>query len=200
MAYLLNRENNTQPMTIINNPQFTLFICTQNCSEELQEIYKTNAMKHNDSVYHNIHPDSGFDILIPNEQYLFNNKSNKIDLSIKCEMVEHVNGTNIPSAFYMYPRSSISKTKFRLANNVGIIDSGYRGSLGAMIDVLYLDQTDVDQNGWPSVKCQKHTRLLQICTPILRPFKVVIVESDSELTTTSRGSGGFGSTGTGGTL
>ena len=36
------------------------------------------------------------------------------------------------------------------------------------------------------------TRLFQICSPDLSPLKLVIVE---ELTETSRGEGGFGSTG-----
>ena len=81
---------------------------------------------------------------------------------------------------------SISKTKFRLANNVGIIDSGYRGNLIGMFDVLYSNMP---------VKCEKGTRLLQICTPTLEPFKIVMVESDNDLSTTNRGSSGLGSTG-----
>ena len=40
-------------------------------------------------------------------------------------------------------------------------------------------------------------RLLQICSPTLAPFEIFKVESDSELGTTRRGSGGFGSTGSG---
>ena len=34
----------------------------------------------------------------------------------------------------MYPRSSIYKTPLRLANNTGIIDSGYRGNLMGAFD------------------------------------------------------------------
>ena len=33
--------------------------------------------------------------------------------------------------YYLYPRSSISKTPLILANSVGIIDSGYRGNIKA---------------------------------------------------------------------
>jgi len=47
----------------------------------------------------------------------------------------------IPLSFYIAPRSSISKTPFRLANSIGIIDSGYKGyteekqdCIGAMFD------------------------------------------------------------------
>ena len=91
-----------------------------------------------------------------------------------------ING--IPTAFYMYPRSSISKTPFRLANNVGIIDCGYRGNLGAYFD-CFSNSTE---------KITKGSRLLQICSPNLLPFRVVLVNSLDE---TIRGAGGFGSTG-----
>ena len=191
MAYLLNRENNPQSNTFMNYPKYTLFIYAGHCSQELQQIYKTNAIKHNDSVYHNIHPDSGFDILIPNEQFLSPNKSNKIDLFIKCEMVEHVDGTNIPSAFYMYPRSSISKTKFRLANSVGIIDSGYRGNLIAKLDNTGYHKTGIHARDFET---QKGDKYVQICMPDLSPFTVILVDNIEALGTTERGDGGFGST------
>ena len=41
--------------------------------------------------------------------------------------------------FYLYMRSSTaSKTPLRLANNVGIIDSGYRGNIKALFDIKSL--------------------------------------------------------------
>jgi dUTP pyrophosphatase len=191
MAYLVQRETQTSPSAQLSQPEYTLYLSIQNCSEDLQQLYRENALKHNENMYHNDFPDSGFDVFVPKEQVLSHEQVNKVDLFIKCEMVHHVNRENIPTGFYLYPRSSISKTKFRLANNVGIIDSGYRGNLGAMFDVVYSSE---------EVKCEKHTRLVQICGPMLKRFKVVIVSSDSELSTTRRGSGGFGSTGTGGCM
>lgn len=187
MAYLVERDN-AIGTTELREAEFTLFLSVKNCSSDLQEIYQQNATKHNNNIIHDDFVDSGFDIFIPKEQMLTPENANKVDLNIKCEMVHHVNHRSIPSAFYMYPRSSISKTKFRLANNTGIIDSGYRGNLGAMFDVI---------NSEEEVKCEKHVRLLQICTPTLVPFKVVIVPLDSELSSSRRGNGGFGSTGTG---
>ena len=187
MAYIVH---NNQMTTHLEDMEYTLFISAQNCSEDLQDLYRTNALKHNENMLHDDFPDSGFDVFVPNEQILSPTQVNKVDLFIKCEMVRHVNGENVPSGFYMYPRSSISKSNFRLANNVGIIDSGYRGNLGAMFDVVYSND---------DVKCNKHQRLVQLCSPDkLGRFKVVIVDSDSDLSTTRRGSGGFGSTGTGG--
>ena len=188
MAYLVHRTTQLSA-TQLAEPDYTLYLGVQNCSSDLQQLYRDNALKYNESMYHNDFPDSGFDVFVPKEQVLNHDQVNKVDLFIKCEMVHHVNRENNPSGFYLYPRSSISKTKFRLANNVGIIDSGYRGNLGAMFDVVYSAE---------EVKCEKHQRLVQICSPTLRPFKVVIVDSDSELSTTRRGSGGFGSTGAGG--
>jgi len=187
MAYLVQRNEET-PGNVLVQSEYTLYLSVQNCNPELQDIYRASALKHNENMYHDNFPDSGFDVFVPKEQILSHEQVNKVDLFIKCEMVRHVNRENIPNGFCLYPRSSISKTKFRLANNVGIIDSGYRGNLGAMFDVIYSTE---------EVKCEKHQRLVQICVSTLAPFKVVIVESDSELSTTRRGSGGFGSTGSG---
>ena len=86
----------------------------------------------------------------------------------------------------MYPRSSISKSNLRLANNVGIIDAGYRGHLIGMFDLKYSD----------SITINKFDRYLQICAPNLIPIVVEIVNSREELgEDTDRGNGGFGSTG-----
>ncbi len=88
-----------------------------------------------------------------------------------------------PSPYYLYARSSIYKTNFSLANNVGIIDTGYRGNLCAALH----NTSDI----YTSVKMG--TRMTQICMPGLCPnFHVRLV---NKLTPTERGSGGFGSTG-----
>ena len=44
------------------------------------------------------------------------------------------NGKIYPLPYSIHPRSSIYKKSFRLANCTGIIDTGYRGNLGAVID------------------------------------------------------------------
>ena len=170
-----------------NEIHYTLFISVQqDINEEIKSLYHKKSDEHNADILRNSHPDSGFDVFVPEEHIMPANKTTKIDLKIKCEMVKHVNGNQVPSPFYLYPRSSISKSNFRLANNVGIIDSGYRGCLAGMFDVVHT--TD-------NVKCSKGTRLLQICSPTLEPFKVILVNNDNELTSTTRGDGGFGSTG-----
>ena len=95
----------------------------------------------------------------------------------------------IPEPYNIYPRSSIFKKSFRLANSTGIIDTGYRGNLGALIDNNNELGTlpKQDRN-----KVVPHQRYFQICKPDLKMFKVAIVD---ELPSTERGDGGFGSTG-----
>lgn len=94
-----------------------------------------------------------------------------------------VEGLGRPTSVYMYPRSSTgSKTPIRLSNSVGIIDAGYRGELFAFVDNIS-NQSFVLKRG---------ERYFQLCEPTLQPLTFKLV---NELTATSRGSGGFGSTG-----
>jgi dUTP pyrophosphatase len=90
-----------------------------------------------------------------------------------------------PTAFQIYPRSSLSKTPLMLSNHVGIIDCGYRGNIKGAFRCLNVDQFYV----------QKFTRLLQICHPSLSKIRVFLVENENDLSSTERGDRGFGSTG-----
>ena len=90
----------------------------------------------------------------------------------------------IPTGFVglLLPRSSVSKTSLALANSVGVIDSGYRGEI-----MLKYRQTG-DANPVYGVG----DRVGQIM--IIPHPKIEFIEAD-ELSTTERGDGGFGSTG-----
>lgn len=103
-----------------------------------------------------------------------------------------------PCGFYLYPRSSISKTRMRLANSVGIIDAGYRGDLIAAVDTIGLfGSTDI-WHIWKETlsPVKKYDRYFQVCAPDLSPFLVHIVETEGDLSPpTERGTGGFGSSG-----
>ena len=103
-----------------------------------------------------------------------------------------------PCGFYLYPRSSISKTRMRLANSVGIIDAGYRGDLIAAVDTIGIfGSTDI-WHIWNETLApvKKYDRYFQVCAPDLSPFLVHLVETEQELSApTERGTGGFGSTG-----
>ena len=153
---------------------------------ELVELYTTHIQKHNAAILTDPFPNSGFDLFVP-ENTEVGTDVKMISMDVKCEMQDK-DGYSIP--YYMYPRSSISKTPLMLANHVGIIDSGYRGFLiGAFrgLDLRGLNLINYYQ-------VEKNTRLLQVCHPSLYPLFVVMVD-ESELSTTSRGTGGFGSTG-----
>ena len=165
---------------------------------ELKEKYHERVTEHNQKIFASegyAHIDSGFDLITPQDKKftcldnineLEVRPTDKIDFKIRCAAYQR-NPTNdgwtIPTAFYMYPRSSISKTPLRLANSVGIIDSGYLGNIKGFFDNMYKSEDWI---------AEKHTRLVQICSPTLSPIIVEIVDS---LDDTERGEGGFGSTG-----
>ena len=84
-------------------------------------------------------------------------------------------------AYWMLPRSSISRTPLRLANSVGLIDAGYRGPIMAAVDGVYT--------------VGEHERLFQLASPDLLPWDEVRIVSAIPGGPTLRGTGGFGSTG-----
>lgn len=155
--------------------------------EALLPYYTKAVQKVKDAAAHKSFTDSGFDLyLLGQELNTTSNEVSVIDHHISCAMYRYEHGQRKPCGFYMYPRSSLSKTPYRLANSVGIIDSGYRGKLLAKVDRLY-DVPYVIEDG---------DRLFQICTPDLSPIsRIDIVDEFSEQT--ERGENGFGSTGKG---
>lgn len=85
--------------------------------------------------------------------------------------------------FKIYPRSSISKTGYMLANSVGIIDSGYTGNL--IIALRKVDE-NVDDIVLPCRIAQLVPEKCCICS--MDETSIVPTETD-------RSQGGFGSTG-----
>jgi dUTP pyrophosphatase len=160
---------------------------TGNNNNELINEYIKAVDKHNNKIINNPHIiDAGFDIFTAAPQLLTNQNVNKVDFNVvcACQMVTQTGSYN--TGFYMYPRSSISRTPLRLANNVGIIDAGYRGHLIGMFDLDYQSSCNI----------KILDRYLQICAPGLVPILVELVNSADELgEETERGAGGFGSTG-----
>ena len=145
---------------------YTLFVCVHD--DSIKDYYKNYT-----TTYKN---DSGVDLLIPSD-YLISN-SYRIDHMISCKMVRNIDNMNV--SFYLYPRSSISKTPLIMVNSVGIIDSGYRGNIIACVRNLSNENYDI----------KRENKLFQICSPDLSPIKVVVVDSLDE---TDRGDKGFGS-------
>jgi len=115
----------------------------------------------------------------------------------------------VPTAFYLYPRSSTgSKTSLRLSNSVGIIDAGYRGYIFALFDhrggytnskpnsLSNSNSNTLFDNDCHVQHVQKNDRLVQICGPTISyPIYPILVSDESELGFTKRGAGGLGSTG-----
>ena len=74
-----------------------------------------------------------------------------------------------------------AKTPLRLSNSVGIIDAGYRGHIISIVDNLSKEDFRVEAG----------SRIIQLCGPTLEEVTFQIVNNLSE---TSRGEGGLGST------
>lgn len=82
----------------------------------------------------------------------------------------------------VFPRSSIRKYELELTNSVGVIDSGYRGEIQATFNKVHnkLNSYNVGD------------RIAQI---MIIPYPQISFIEVEELSTSERGSGGFGSTG-----
>jgi len=142
-------------------------------------------------------PDAGFDLFVPDNWIRDYANHFKIDYKIKCAMFFR----GEPVGYNLYARSSTgSKTPYRLANSVGIIDAAYRGNCISMFDNLR--DTIGNKLGPDELQERSHQweikmgdRLVQICAPnITYPLCVEIVNV-SELGVTKRNNHGFGSTG-----
>lgn len=86
----------------------------------------------------------------------------------------------------IFPRSSISKTDLALTNCVGVIDSGYRG------EVKFKFAIDSGSRPTNESSYKVGDRIGQI---IIMPYPQVEFEEVEELSSTERGTGGFGSSG-----
>ncbi len=135
----------------------------------------------------NFASDSGLDLFCVEDQtFEAQTLSNKIDLGVVCELVKvDENGEECKAncGYLLLPRSSIVKTPLRLANSIGVIDSGYRGHIIACVDAH------------KSFNIFAGDRYFQLCVPSFEPIELRLVDNISELSNTSRGDGGFGSTG-----
>jgi len=119
--------------------------------------------------------DAGLDLFIIHKQIIEPGETAKLHLQIACE---NENG----KPYLLMPRSSISKTPLRLANSIGLIDPGYRGEIIGVVDNVKTEVYQVNPG----------QRLFQIVAMNGSPIHFSLVD---ELSETSRGTGGFGSTG-----
>ena len=120
--------------------------------------------------------DAGLDLFVVKKQTIEGGKTGLINLGISCETMEK-------RPYLLMPRSSISKTPLRLCNSVGLIDAGYRGEIMAAVDNIKQEDYTIHSG----------QRLFQIVAMDGSPLSFELVD---KLSSTSRGAGGFGSTGT----
>ena len=104
-------------------------------------------------------------------------------LSLGCRAAVYDTARRTFRAYWLLPRSSISKSPLRMANSVGLIDAGYRGVLLGVVDFR------------SDFTAKKGERYFQITGPELLPFQAVHIVDEIPGGATLRGEGGFGSTG-----
>lgn len=107
----------------------------------------------------------------------------------------HVYGTGIaveiPDGYagYVFLRSSNRKTESYLTNHVGVIDSGYRGEIMASFKTRDFKEGEIQQLYKPYEIGDKIAQL------IIMPYPKVEFAEVAELSSSDRGEGGHGSTG-----
>ena len=186
----------------MNGDYYTLYMyLDEKLPQELKSLYKINADSHNlmvkkylgvdngvkgDGCY-----DSGFDLICPDQVDIMEQLNIMIDHKIVCAMKYK----NKFVSYYLYSRSSTPiKTPLRLANSVGIIDSGYRGPIKAYFDIVMNFDFDLNRNIQFNVN--SGARYVQLCPSCIdKPMMVVLVDDISMLGKTTRSDNGFGSSG-----
>jgi dUTP pyrophosphatase len=157
-----------------------LFLCPN--SNEFAELYKSAADAYNRTPMSE--RNSGFDLFCdikdttiwPHHTFLIGQGCRALAMA--------PDGT--ARAYWLAPRSSISKTEWRLANSMGLIDATYRGVLKAALWSVTAGAPTHALNG---------QRICQVATGDLTPWGEVIVVDELPGEETVRGEGGFGSTG-----
>ena len=134
---------------------------------------KAKKYYENHGHYHN--GDAGLDLYILDDMDFEPGETKLIKLGISCQPEDGL-------AYFLMPRSSISKTPLRMSNSIGLIDAGYRGEIMACCDNI--------KNVKYSIK--EGERLFQIVSSKCSSIEYELRE---ELIDSTRGSGGFGSTG-----
>jgi deoxyuridine 5'-triphosphate nucleotidohydrolase len=138
--------------------------------------------------------DSGYDLTIISEYKRLTSNTVIYDTGIQLE---------IPNGYYVeiVPRSSISRSGYILANNVGIIDQGYRGNLYIALTKINGEAPELSMP-WKCcqmiVKKQVYSRLEVVASvgaSVVASVGEATLGAVAAIETSSRGTGAFGSTG-----
>lgn len=176
------------------------------------EYYNSLQRKGDNTTYKG---DSGIDLIFTHDETCRVDRVTKIKLGIQCEMVVQNrkeiiykficdvtgNVTNrvgtrygedhdSPEGYTLVPRSSISSTPLMMANNIGIIDAGYRGEIIAPVR-CFVNADDCRPSAEQAYDVKMGQKLFQIVAFDGKPIRVEVVD---ELSSSERGEKGFGST------
>lgn len=152
----------------------------------LHSIYpKYTILNDGSIIFYRNNDNAGVDLWTANTQGVNGTEITLLDLGVRARMSIT---SNIPNRvhYWLAPRSSIWKYGVTQANSIGVIDKTYRGNL--MGAVLAIDKT-------LPITIPQESRLFQVLAPDMGNISRIIVQPLSALDETSRGTGGFGSTG-----
>lgn len=124
--------------------------------------------------------DAGADLVSVVKEIIYPNEMVLVDTGVSVK---------IPSGYvgYVFSRSGQGRIRVHLANSVGVIDAQYRGN----IKVMLVNEGDDPYEIHPYV-----TKIAQlVVSPVMLPTFRESGESEQEWQNTTRGTGGFGSTG-----
>ena len=172
---------------------YVLYI--QPLSDDSRTLYTTAVAEYLKKPYHE--RDAGLDLYVA-EDHQIGKESRLVGQGVIAGLYD--TDRKLFRAYWMLPRSSISKTNLRLANSVGLIDAGYRGEIKAALYAIKTTQTLEVISADKSVFFEydvitQNTRIVQLATPDLLPFDDIKIVDEIPGGVTLRGEGGFGSTG-----
>lgn len=120
--------------------------------------------------------DAGLDLFSVDETEILPGETKLVHTGISIELPKNTEAQ-------IRPRSGLAlKNSITVLNTPGTIDEGYRGEIGVILI----------NHGKNSFKVEKGMKIAQM---IIKPVFLVEVEETSELASSERGKGGFGSTG-----
>lgn len=139
------------------------------------KVLNKKAKKYYENHGHFHQGDAGLDLYVLEDLEFEPGETKLIKLGISCEPEDGI-------AYFLMPRSSISKTPLRMSNSIGLIDGGYRGEIMACCDNIKNERYSIKEG----------ERLFQLVSATCSDISY---ELKDNLNDSSRGSGGFGSTG-----
>ena len=139
------------------------------------KVLNQKAQKYYENHGHFHQGDAGLDLYVLEDLEFEPGETKLIKLGISCEPENGV-------GYFLMPRSSISKTPLRMSNSIGLIDAGYRGEIMACCDNIKNDKYSIKEG----------ERLFQLVSATCSDISYELKE---DLNDSTRGYGGFGSTG-----